>query len=730
MIAKKIPNSKKSSTKSARGSGLAKYITEPERVNQIEKCVYSEAVNFISTDLQSQAAEMVALSQEAVKSKDPIDHWVLSWKANERPTPQQASEAAAIFIKQCGLEDHQYIIGLHDDTENMHLHIAVNRVHPDTCKVVKINKGFDKEAAHQAIAIIEKKQGWSVEENPRYRTNDLADLVIDPTTKRPQIFTAGEKQQQPTTQAQAMEIQTGQKSAQRIGIENAAPIIANSTTWQELHAAMAEAGMQYQRKGSGAVVQVGAELVKASNIDRKASLSALEKRLGPYQPSQVIQPIKNHEYAPQPLKENQPGWHEYIAIRDAQRAAKTHATIDQQKRHGEERAALAAKQKAECAVIFAGNWQGKGEAKNVLKSVVATQQAAEKLELSQQHKDERKALQAQYKPLPIYKEWKEQPQIVSLHVLPLIEQRIEREKQVTVAQTLRSLSCSVDARKHITYQLDRKDVFRDEGRTIAILDTNSDQGIAAALATAQQKFGPTLELTGSEAFKKKAVAVAVANHLTCRFSDPELDKLREQLQQQKYQVERDAARAERERLAAERLETSKAKAKVEATALERPPTTVHPTIQQTREVVPLLAPALETQQPEKLDKQITAVDYLADIQQQIEVAKSAADRHSMLANSTTTDADHDALGSGVIIASNDEFLAVQQGRSVKLYRVQELTKQLTYDGIDTGSGRFAVGNALERKNSKNGMRTLLSEEREDMQTEAKCEQQSNRDLGL
>ena len=655
---------------------------------------------------------------------------MLSWKANERPTPQQASEAAAIFIKQCGLEDHQYIIGLHDDTENMHLHIAVNRVHPDTCKVVKINKGFDKEAAHQAIAIIEKKQGWSVEENPRYRTNDLADLVIDPTTKRPQIFTAGEKQQQPTTQAQAMEIQTGQKSAQRIGIENAAPIIANSTTWQELHAAMAEAGMQYQRKGSGAVVQVGTELVKASNIDRKASLSALEKRLGPYQPSQVIQPIKNHEYAPQPLKENQPGWHEYIAIRDAQRAAKMHATTDQQKRHGEERAALAAKQKAERAVIFAGNWQGKGEANNVLKSFVATQQAAEKLELSQQHKDERKALQAQYKPLPIYKEWKEQPQIVSLHVLPLIEQRMERDKPVTVAQTLRSLSCSVDARKHITYQLDRKDVFRDEGRTIAILDTNSDQGIAAALATAQQKFGPTLELTGSEAFKKKAVAVAVANHLTCRFSDPELDKLREQLQQQKYQVERDAARAERERLAAERLETSKAKAKVEATALERPPTTVHPTIQQTREAVPLLAPALETQQPEKLDKQITAVDYLADIQQQIEVAKSAADRSSMLAHSTTTDADHDAPGSGVIIASNDEFLAVQQGRSVKLYRVQELTKQLTYDGIDTGSGRFAVGNALERKNSKNGMRTLLSEEREDMQTEAKCEQQSNRDLGL
>ena len=96
----------------------------------------------------------------------------------------------------------------------------------------------------------------------------------------------------------------------------------------------------------------------------------------------------------------------------------------------------------------------------------------------------------------------------------------------------------------------------------------------------------------------------------------------------------------------------------------------------------------------------------------------------------TTEADHDAPASGVIVASNDEFVAVRQREIVKLYRVQELTKHLTYDGIDTGSGRFAVGNALERKNGKNGMRTLVSEEREDMQTEAKREQQSSKGLGL
>ena len=172
MIASKIDNPKKSSGKAARVAGVVDYITEPENVNSIEKCIHSEAVNFLSHDLKSQKAEMTALAQEAVRSKDPIDHWVLSWKENERPTPEQAREAAAIFIKQCGLEGHQYVYGLHDDTDNVHVHIAVNRVHPDTGKVVKINKGFDKEAGHQAIAIIEKVQGWSVEVIARYRVNE------------------------------------------------------------------------------------------------------------------------------------------------------------------------------------------------------------------------------------------------------------------------------------------------------------------------------------------------------------------------------------------------------------------------------------------------------------------------------------------------------------------------------------------------------------------------------
>ena len=52
-------------------------------------------------------------------------------------------ELVAFFLSEMGLEGHQAIYGLHNDTRNYHVHIAVNRVHPETLKVVRTNNGFD-----------------------------------------------------------------------------------------------------------------------------------------------------------------------------------------------------------------------------------------------------------------------------------------------------------------------------------------------------------------------------------------------------------------------------------------------------------------------------------------------------------------------------------------------------------------------------------------------------------
>jgi hypothetical protein len=607
MIVKKVKNPKKSASKSVRVAGLVNYIAEPQRENGQEKCIHSESLNFITTTLEGNILEMTALTQDAVRSKDPIDHWVLSWKSNEHPTVDQAREAVSIFAKHCGLEGHQMIWGLHDDTQNKHVHIAINRVHPDTLRVIEVNKGFDLNAAHQAIAIIEKKQGWTPEKNARFQVTAEAELVIDQQTKRPALLQAKDKSRQPGAKAKDMEVQTGEKSAQRIGIEAAAPVIQQAASWKDLHFKLSELGMRYERKGSGAIIFIGDVPVKASDISRAASLTSLQKRFGAYQPAKEIKldeyfhhpagrtQASQQDFAalgknpgncmrslsecrmvsldgkkespgvlsvdarararpfvrlrrhagggglnPQPMHQGQTGWNEYIAIRDEQRLLKAQSTATLSSKHDAERRALFAKLKEEKSFALQGNWKGKGEDRNALVSTIAVLQTAQKIELQESHRAERKALQAAFKPLPVYKEWKDRPQIVSMNMAGTARQ----EMPSLMSQTLRSLTHTTDQRGHVTYSSKGQELFRDEGRMLAILNPQSPEAVAASLLVAQTKFGSLLTLTGDKSFQEKAVVVAVENNLSIKFTNPEMEALRSRLQAEKYQSQRAARKVQ------------------------------------------------------------------------------------------------------------------------------------------------------------------------------------------
>jgi hypothetical protein len=222
-------------------------------------------------------------------------------------------------------------------------------------------------------------------------------------------------------------------------------------------------------------------------------------------------------------------------------------------RHDRERQALTAWTRAERDAALQGSWEGKGVLRNAMQSILAVQSAALKVDLAEQHRAERATLRERYRPLPLYKSWQEQAQIVGLVMRPAPDQEATRAQQPTrLSQALRVLGHTMDRRGHITYRADGKDMFRDEGRVLAVLDVHSEQAIAMALATAQQKFGNVLTLTGSAAFQGRAVAVAVAN---VRFTDPALNQLRDQLRDEKLQADRD----ERARLAAvQRLEAERA----------------------------------------------------------------------------------------------------------------------------------------------------------------------------
>lgn len=279
MIVKKVENPKKSATKKQRIFALVDYILSPTATDRSEKCIFSTARGFVSDDLLSQKKEMIALSALVRRSADTVNHYILSLQEGEHPTKQQCEEMVTIFASQMGWKNHQIFAALHADTNNRHLHIAINRVDPDTEKVVKVNEGKDLELAHQAIAMIEKKQGWMRQKNGRYHVLEDGKLARNSSPK------AAKKS--PGQRQCDMEIMTGEKSAQRIAQERATNILSTAATWSALHAEMEKVGLRYEKFGSGAKIFVGDVAIKASAVEN-GGRSQMEKRLGPFQPAEKL----------------------------------------------------------------------------------------------------------------------------------------------------------------------------------------------------------------------------------------------------------------------------------------------------------------------------------------------------------------------------------------------------------------------------------------------------------
>ena len=312
MIVKKIKYTKSTKPKEWQIGDLIDYIRNPSVRNRGEKIEHAGGRNFITDTHTAQKLEMIALARETVRSKMPVNHWIFSWPEGEQPTRNQVDELVDIFLEKMGLKDHQSIYGLHCDTRNYHVHIAVNRVHPETLKVVRTNNGFDIREAHKIKAFIEKKQGWSELVNAPFVYTEEGEL-----TER-KLLDSGVK---PTPKALDFERATGEKSAQRIAQERGHELIKNAESWAELHAGLKQVGLSFEKKGSGAIIWVGEHAVKASSVDRAFSMGKLCKRLGEFVAGDYedIPPSP----APEPLYPAlRPAWEMYRNAVKAERAAK------------------------------------------------------------------------------------------------------------------------------------------------------------------------------------------------------------------------------------------------------------------------------------------------------------------------------------------------------------------------------------------------------------------------
>ncbi|HVV50573.1 MAG TPA: TraI/MobA(P) family conjugative relaxase [Polyangia bacterium] len=518
MIVKKVPPSKFAAPKSlaANVRDLADYIAGPAAGGDGEKVEHRGGLNFLADDHDGQVQEMVDLAEAARRDAKPVQHWILSWREGEQPTPAQADEAVKMFLGEMDLAEHQAIYALHSDTHNWHLHLAVNRVHPDTEKLVTVNKGYDHKVAHRAIARIELRQRWEPEARALYAPDGTGDLKL---VKRP------DGDRQPSAPALALEERVGVQSAQRIGIQDAAPLIRRAGTWAELHEALRKAGMRFEKKGSGALLWIGDRPVKASVAGRDCSMSALRKRLGDFEPAPTPAPPLSKTITSRPLDPAAPLLASYLEQRGKFYEERARRAQQPDRQRAEWRQ-LADRHRKERADMFRGSWKGKRDALNALRSLTAARQAQEKAALRERQKLDRAARRHERGRFPSYEEWLARSDRDAAD-----EWRHRGRRPATiegstfdppVPRDIRAVK-AVLAGDRVHYYLPNSrssPAFTDRGKSIDIHGDNRE-AVLAALQLSDQKWG-AFWIRGDARFKQTCAELAAEHGF--KITNPELQQ--------------------------------------------------------------------------------------------------------------------------------------------------------------------------------------------------------------
>ena len=576
---------------------------------------FGEAVRYIARDRPDQAAEprpemgtlgfvcpldtaedrqtaiaildATAAAARRKTGSSPVYHVTLAWQAGEHPTAKQIDAACAQVLRAVGFEGHEALWALHRDTEHDHVHLIVNRVHPDghTAKVPRL----DWLLLDQAMREIERVQGWNHSPGP-YVTLDTEqgpEVVRMSRAERRErgLLAAGPQTSPGAADAAHREAAASFQAWAAGGPAKAikAALDTPGVTWERLHQQVARYGLHIEPKGSGMVVTTRLDdgrtlAAKASQLGRWASKAELEKRLGPWQPPPDKLPAASVSYQKSLdggrawAQEEAPmrglGVDERMARRMERAAArkvlaarfkaeqdtarqdrpKHRAALVQQ--HRAERVALTVQLREERKALTAQARQA-GQPLAVVQSLWALKAAQQREALQKRQAAQRKAFSARLPRQEVWRKWVEHEAAkgdeaaqAALRGIRYREQR-RRNQQIDGIEgeeldplrklTLAGLEAQIDHRRQtVLYRgTDGRERFTDTGPRIVMHDKGADS-LEAALRLAAQKYGGKVDITGSSAFRERAAREAV--RLGIEVMDADLQAVVQDEQQRRQQT--------------------------------------------------------------------------------------------------------------------------------------------------------------------------------------------------
>lgn len=253
MIIRHIPMKK---TRRSSFSALVQYLcnqqNKQERVGKVRlsNCNSLDPIWAVQEILATQAKNQRAAG-------DKTYHMLISFAPGENPSSQVLQKIEDAVVSSIGFNEHQRVSVVHHDTDNLHVHVAINKIHPQTLNMVEPFRAYKTFANIASRLEIELGLQLTNHQPRKSRSENLAD---------------------------DMEQHSGIESLINWMKRNCKEDMEAAQSWSEFHKVLARHGMTIQIRANGFIFcDEDGFAVKTSSVSRNFSKQRLESRLGEFE---------------------------------------------------------------------------------------------------------------------------------------------------------------------------------------------------------------------------------------------------------------------------------------------------------------------------------------------------------------------------------------------------------------------------------------------------------------
>ncbi len=511
MIIRHIPMK---SVRQSSFAGLVKYIRDPqdkkERVGKIRIC------NCYSSDTSWAVEEVLATQAKNNRAKaDKTYHLLISFAPGEDLSDKILAAIEEKVVSSIGFKEHQRISAVHYDTDNLHIHIAINKIHPKTLNMVEPYRAYKTFA--DVASKLEIEFGLTVT-NHQSRKSHSANL------------------------ADNMEKHSGIESLLSWIKRNCKDNIESAKSWSEVHQILAEHGLVIQLRGNGFVFANNKGLmVKASSVSRNLSKQNLLSKLGEFQAFETNGGVHlKNTYSYEPLHKSISNARLYARYLEEQKSNKTRLAdklkiLKEAKKRSIERVKRNAKMKrTTLKLIKISKIQKKYLYQHIGKTLLE-----EIARIQKNHFKERQHHFKEYQHQTWFDWLRDKAQEGDQDALTALRFQNRKNRGNYSLSGIGHPFFSPDIKKidSITkegteiYKIEQG-VIRNDGREIRISKGGSTNTLIKALEMAKQQYGHCIRVNGTPLFKKIILQLVIQNNISIHFADVDMEAQHKKLKQE------------------------------------------------------------------------------------------------------------------------------------------------------------------------------------------------------